>query len=307
MTEYKAKGIIMSRNRKIPSLVKQVCDVLNPMFDDGFCRPKFKDKPKGEIKDKIYAYDTLDSYKKACIRFVKYCKKEHGCRTLKQCRKYVNEYLRSRFHLSARTVELDKSAIVKMYQCSPTEFIKTPPRRRADITRSRLPAVRDAHFSEKNNDPYIKFCRSVGGRACEMSMLRGTDLEYINKKPYIHFTRNTKNDRPRYTPIIGDVDFVVDMMRKAGDSKVFKKIPSNADTHAYRGEYAQALYDMLARPIDQIPYDKVNKGTGRRYQSEVYVCRGDKKGVKYDRKAMLQVSRALGHNRVSVIASNYLY
>ena len=96
-------------------------------------------------------------------------------------------------------------------------------------------------------------------------------------------------------------------MKKAGDGKVFKKIPSNADTHSYRADYAKSLYNMLARPIDKIPFDSVNKGTGRKYQSEVYVCRGEKKGVKYDRRAMLQVSRALGHNRVSVIASNYLY
>ena len=137
--------------RSLPSLKKQVCDVLDPMFDKGYCQSKYKDKPTGEIKEKIYSFDTLDDYKKACIRFVKFCKEKHGCRTLKQCRKYVDEYLESRFHLSASTVALDKSALVKLYQCSSNDFIKTPPRRRADIKRSRLPAVRDAHFSEKNN------------------------------------------------------------------------------------------------------------------------------------------------------------
>ncbi len=297
----------MSRNRKNPSLVKQVCDILDPMFDKGYCQSKFKDKKNHDTKDKIYSYETRTDYKKACIRFVKFCKKEYGCRTLKQCRKYVNEYLESRFHLSVSTIALDKCAIAKLYQCSSAEFIKTPPRRRSDIKRSRLPAVRDAHFSEKNNADYINFCRSVGGRVSEMIVLRGSDLEFINGKPYIYFTRNTKGGRKRYTPVINHVDLVVSMMKKAGDGKVFKKIPSNADTHSYRADYAKSLYNMLARPINQIPYDRVNKGTGRKYQSEVYVCRGDKRGIKYDRRAMLQVSRALGHNRVSVIASNYLY
>ncbi len=293
--------------KSLPSLVYQVTKAFDEMFDKGFGEPKFLHKKTGDIKDKIYSYETRDDYKKSCIRFVKYCKAEHGCRTLKQCKKYVNEYLKSRFHLSSSTVALDKSAIVKLYQCSPDDFIKTPPRRRADIKRSRLPAERDKHFSEKNNADYINFCKSVGGRAGEISVLRGTDLEFINGKPFIHFTRNTKGGRKRYAPVIGEVDLVIDMMQKAGDGKVFEKIPSNADTHSYRAEYAKALYNMLERPIDKIPYDQINKGTGYKYQSEVYVCRGDKKGIKYDRKAMLQVSRALGHNRVSVIASNYLY
>ena len=39
---------------------------------------------------------------------------------------------------------------------------------------------------------------------------------------------------------------------------------------------------------------------------EVYVCRGDLKGVVYDRKAMEIASKALGHNRISVIAAHYI-
>ncbi|WP_172807850.1 hypothetical protein [Christensenella intestinihominis] len=41
-------------------------------------------------------------------------------------------------------------------------------------------------------------------------------------------------------------------------------------------------------------------------RKEKYYCRRDKKGIVYDRQAMLYVSRQLGHNRVSVIAGNYL-
>lgn len=86
----------MSRNRKNPSLVKQVCDILEQMFDKGYCQSKFKDKKNHDTKDKIYSYETRADYINACIRFVKFCKKEYGCRTLKQCRKYVNECLKFR-------------------------------------------------------------------------------------------------------------------------------------------------------------------------------------------------------------------
>lgn len=296
----------MSKKSK-PSIIIEVVNVMQEMFMRGFGRSKYDDKKKGLTDDKIYSYSTYDSYKKACIRFVKFCKYKYKCKTLKGCRQYVDEYLKSRFHLSASTVKLEASALAKLYQCSGTDFVKTPSRHRADIKRSRLAVERDKHFSVTKNKDLIDFCRSIGCRRKELSMLRGTDLIYRNGMPFIHFTRGTKGGRERYTPVIGNVELVVNMMNKAGNNKIFTKISSNADIHSYRADYAKSLYNMLARPINQIPYDRVNKGTGRKYQSEVYVCRGDKKGIKYDRRAMLEVSRALGHNRVSVIASNYLY
>lgn len=79
-----------------------------------------------------------------------------------------------------------------------------------------------------------------------------------------------------------------------------------ADIHGYRAEYATAIYKAHARAIEEIPYDRVNRGTGRRYQSEVYTCRKDEAGKKLDKAAMLICSKALGHNRISVVADNYI-
>lgn len=50
----------------------------------------------------------------------------------------------------------------------------------------------------------------------------------------------------------------------------------------------------------------MNKGSGRKYQSEVYICRKDEAGRKLDKAAMLVCSKALGHNRISVVADNYI-
>ena len=66
------------------------------------------------------------------------------------------------------------------------------------------------------------------------------------------------------------------------------------------------LPQARARAIEDIPYDRVNRGTGRRYQSEVYTCRKDEAGKKLDKAAMLICSKALGHNRISVVADNYI-
>ena len=87
---------------------------------------------------------------------------------------------------------------------------------------------------------------------------------------------------------------------------MWEHVSQNADIHSYRAEYATQMYKMYARKIDQIPYDRINKGTGKAYQSEVYNCRKDEAGKKLDRRAMELCSKALGHNRVEVVANNYI-
>lgn len=90
------------------------------------------------------------------------------------------------------------------------------------------------------------------------------------------------------------------------DERVWQFIHQSADIHSYRSEYATAIYKAHARKIEEIPYDRVNKGTGRRYQSDVYTCRRDEAGKKLDKVAMLICSKALGHNRISVVADHYI-
>ena len=94
--------------------------------------------------------------------------------------------------------------------------------------------------------------------------------------------------------MIGNTDVVLEMMQGAGNGKVFSHIPGAADIHGYRREYATAYYKAIARPVDTLK------------QQEKYICRKDKRGIVYDRRAMLEVSRSLGHNRVDVIAGHYL-
>ncbi len=108
-------------------------------------------------------------------------------------------------------------------------------------------------------------------------------------------------------PIIGPyADQVVERMKETPpESKVWLHVP-DCDVHGYRAKYATYLYKMLARPIESIPKDRINKGTGRRSQSEVYVCRKDEYGKRLDKRACLAVTAALGHDRIEIMANNYL-
>ena len=68
---------------------------------------------------------------------------------------------------------------------------------------------------------------------------------------------------------------------------------------------SNAVPSIYARPIEEIPYDRTAPRTNKPYRSQVYCCRRDLVGVWLDKRAMLVVSKALGHNRIGVFAQSY--
>lgn len=335
-------------------LKEQLYDKLTGMLKAGEGVSKREAIANGTDGDKIFSYSTYESYRKHCKYFINYVQQHHPeCTTLKAARKHVNEWLQKRTDevdkngkkkLSAWTVTLEREALGKLYGIKPDDpnFFKAPQRRREDIKRSRGDAVRDRHFSARNNDEFIKFCRGTGCRRNIMKKLLGSDLatakemkwtltrlegkdkmtavenkqmvaikdalEVFPTQEYFIYHRSDKGGRYRYAPIIGkNSEQIIERMRDTlPNEKVWQYVPTNADIHGYRGDYATDIYKMYARPISEIPYDKVKKGTGIRYQSGVYVCRKDEKGKKLDREAMMKASKALGHNRLEVVANNYI-
>ncbi len=247
--------------------------------------------------------------------------------------------------LSAWTLQTEAAALNKLYgidKADPNRFC--PPRRkREDIRRSRGKAQRDRHFSNTKNDELIRFCRGTGCRRNVLERLEGRDLwtrsrmenalqelqkrKQLDKKESLHYDalktaleafpdqnhflhhRKDKNGKYRFAPIIGpDREQIIARMQQIGaHEKVWKNVSSNADIHAYRADYAAEVYRLYARPLSEIPYDKVNRGSKHRYQQDVYVCRNDKRGNRLDRAAMRICSKALGHNRESVVAESYLH
>lgn len=289
-------------------------------------------------------YQTYWKHTKYFLKYIKETHPE--CTTLKSAKKYVNEWLQMRTDqgLSAWTIQTEAKALSKLYGIQPDDegYFKPPKRNREDIKRSRGDRVRDRHFSEENNDELVKFCKGTGLRRSELMELRGKDLvtraqiedeiARLNALPagersaaadkrlemlqdtrlfdeeYFTHVRNGKGGRERLSPIIGQfAGQIIGRIRETpAEEKVWQYVNTNADIHGYRAEYATTIYKAHARPIQDIPYDRVHRGTGRRYQSEVYTCRKDEAGKKLDKAAMLVCSKALGHNRISVVADNYI-
>lgn len=248
-------------------------------------------------------------------------------------------------NMSAWTVRTEAAALNKLYGIKPgdKDYFNCPKRERADIKRSRGDSTGDRHFSKTNNDELIKFCKGTGARREGIKSMKGKDLVpkqqidaglkrleeiaqnreltpkeqgyrqimqdaqlFKNVDHYVFLKE--KGGRERLAPIIGpNKDQIVERFQNTQpDEKVWQHVHSNADIHSYRADYARALYKEYARKIEDIPYDRVNKGTGKHFQSEVWVCRKDEKGKKLDKRAMYIASKALGHNRIEVIANNYL-
>jgi len=274
------------------SMVKQVQSSLDSKLAIG--SSKYQAKSLGIFQNHIYSWETYRSYLKHGCYFAKWAKKTHGCKTLEQARHYVDEYLQSRSKLSAYTQKLDASAIAKVYGCSTKDFIKTDNRHRANITRSRGEKIRDRHFSETKNMDFVEFCKSTGLRRSEIKSLKGSQLLEKAGKYYIKVDAGSKGGRYRESPIVGNVEAVVERMKSAGSSKVFDKVPNGADIHSYRADYCTSIYKAYARDVKTLD------------QSEIYFCRSDLKGTWYDKKAMFEASKALGHNRISVIAEHYI-
>ena len=282
------------------SLVRQVQEKLVSKMASGDSKHLDK-RQEGVTAGKIYSYNTLRAYQKHACNFVKWAKQEYNCKTLDECHSHINEYLSQRAdRCSAWTVKLDAASLGKLYSEPTTTYSSTPSRHRNEVVRSRKPAVRDRHFSESKNSKLVDFCRSTGLRRSEVAAAKGTDLVPCRESPCglgIH-VRSGKGGRERIAPIYSDpntLNTIKDMCSKSGSGKIFAKVPSCADIHSYRSDYCEKVYFANARDISTLS------------QKELYICRGDRAQIKLDRSALATASRALGHNRISIIPSSYLY
>lgn len=291
-------------------LKNQIHNQLSKMLEAG--RDESRDKDKKSIedktKDKIYSFETFKGYKRQCVRFADFLKEENPeILKVQQIKtEHVNNYLESMIDegLSAYSISTAKAAIAKLLKTSSTSFIATPPRTRKTIKKSRYEAVRDKHISEETEAKFAKITSATGLRRSELERVRGIDLRFYDGKYYVK-VRQGKGGKSRLALVRGEnnkeTKEIVQVFKEAGQMKVAPKLPSHYDNHHYRAVYAKRIYNLYARPVDEIPAGPIDDG-GKRY-----VMRGDRAGEVLDRDAMQIVSQFLGHNRIDVIALNYLY
>ena len=320
------------KNKK--SLIYQAKETLNSMAAYG--QSRHQDKLANATQNKIYSFSTMEVYLQHACYFVKYSQKTYHCKTLEDCRPHINKWLQLRIDqgLSASTIKLEAAALAKLYRTTAAEFIPTPNRYRANIKRSRQNAARDKHFSQITQRQLVIFCKCTGLRRREVENICGSALLGPDEKGrYTIQVLNGKGGKKRQVEIVGppnEQKVIVALMHSAGDEKVFGKVSSAADIHAFRAIYANRVYKRYAKPLEKIKHERFvlyhNKivlrysdnhdanwfahfdycgRAGYQDCSAVYICRRDLRTIPLDREAMLMVSQNLGHNRPEIFASNY--
>ena len=274
---------------------------LQTMFKEGFGSKRSSDKMNADTRNKIYSKNTFETYKRQFRYFADWLSEAHNeAYTLDDARGYVDEYLLHLVELgrSAYSITTAKAALAKVFQTDATQFVGTPPRKRANIKRSRGDAVRDGNISSKTETKLALFSSAVGLRRKEMLNIESKDLFFKNGKAYLDVTKGTKGGKPRIVEICGVSDGETKMIVEwiqSREGRLFPKLNTNYDNHYYRAVYAKRLYDRYKRKEKDIP------------PRERYIMRKERAGEVYDKSAMQIVSKNLGHNRISVIAQSYLY
>lgn len=304
----------MAHTKQRADIYQEVKSVLQGK--ERFSESKYDAKREGTMQDGIYSHSTARVYHRECQKFADYVRQvspQGRFTSLADAKSYAKDYIardNADPSKSAYTVKLERSALAKLFGVDAKELGHVDQRARADITRSRERTVisdktgkailnrstRAGHFSEKNHADEVAFARGTGMRRSEMEQVRGDQLHQRNDGSY-YFKMNgyqCKGGREREIPVICNVDRIKALCEQAGHDKVWDKVPSAMDVHHYRSCYASDLYKSIARDRDAIP------------AKDRYCCRGELKGTWYDKPAMQQVSQALGHNRINVIAEHYL-
>lgn len=284
--------------KKKPRKTKNIGSMIyqNAVYLREICRfgvSKHREKKKYDGKSRyIHSRTTANTYLSIWNQFATWAKQAHGCKTMEQARPYVAEYLTMRIAmvLSARTIHRDASALAKRYACSSRDFgVSLPPRRRADIYRykdvdAKLEKLRAEH------PKLFQRLLSFGPRDHEARLIRPEDVELTEDGRCKVYIRQGKGGKARYILALDlSVYEAAQEAIREGREKVFPSIPRGAPVHWIRHLFARELYQRLARPVHQIP------------KKDKYVCRAERKGTTYDKRAMRTVSKALEHNRLGVV------
>lgn len=305
------------------------------MYNAGKNADKSECIRKGTDGEMIFSYSTYKDYTRHCGYFFDYMEREHPkCDTLGAARKYVPKFLKKRkvdggeakSLLSAWTVVFERQALCKLFgiKRGDAEYFKVTDRNMIETVRSRKEVVR--HFSLINNDELIRFCRGTGLRRGVLGSIKGSSLvtrekmlapkgatdaeagrmremtEIFPEAKYFIRQKDAKGDVV-FTPVIGpDEELIAEKFRKTQmSSKVWPVVHSNADIDGFRAEFVKSVYEMYARRIEDIPYDRIDH-LGNRVQTEVFHFKGTLAGEILDKKAMMKAMYAMGVRRIEQVA-----
>lgn len=280
----------------------------------------------GMTDDKIHSYVTFDTYQNSCQKFGRWLVEKKGLNKytkIQDCKEYAREYIEYRLNedkVSVWTAKMERSALGKLY--GEQIQVEMPKREVQKITRSRGEKDGDRHFSEERNKDLVDLAKATGCRRCDISKIRPCDFRIDEKENIWLDIHKSKGGRDRIVPVLPAYKERVQEIIKdlEADKKIFSHVHAQADIHAYRGEFARALYqeivdnknfrdDVLKEYPERHEYKTIKDKDGNRITYEIksatITTRQGENSQTFVRDDVYCVSQALGHNRLDVTITHY--
>ena len=277
---------------------------------------------------------SLRQYKHHAIRFGKWCKKEHGCKTPEECREYIQEYTDKLVSegLSANTVHTYLAAVCR-YWSVPLSEIKKPQRVTANNSKSRGPKAVDIRSdSQRDASPRLyDFAERVGLRRSEYKRLRGNDFIRDESGHMCVRVIRGKGGKFQLQVLLPEDEEYIGGFFDGTTDYIFSKseMTNKIDLHALRSAQARRAYEYYLEHIqDESFRAKLIEELQARWETEnskkywnpvltegQYHLRGANRSfalshglpTSYNRLALLAVSIFhLSHWRTDVTVANYL-
>ena len=299
---------------------KNITIQLNRRIDELLSIGEKKVKVNGRVGG-IHSVQTAESYRGTANRIGEVCK-SMGVRNIEDIDKDVIErYMESYRHASAWTVSREIAAANRLFGTSytPRDFGFTQRRTYTSVKNNRgeLPKTSDANKPENQDGLYL--ASVTGCRRSSITTVTANDAVRDEHGKIYAFHFCEKGGRERISLVLpseqGNLTRWVDSKLKAGhspDAPLVDYISRNAPCHRMRSEYARDLYAEL-KDAKEHGVDVYN---GRKF--ELFINK-DKYDYSYnnprfksdvvhgfEKDLALEVSFALGHNRLDVSLYSYL-
>ena len=299
---------------------KNITIQLNRRIDELLRIGEKKVKVNGRV-DGIHSVQTAESYRGTANRIGEVCK-SMGVRNIEDIDKGVIErYMESYRNASMWSVSREVAAANKLLGTSytPRDFGFTQRRTYTSVKNNRGELPKSSTANKPENQDGLYLASVTGCRRSSITTVTANDAirDEYGKIYAFHFCE--KGGRERISLVLpseqGNLTRWVDSKLKGGhspDAPLVDYISKNAPCHRMRSEYARELYGELKEAKER----GVDSYNGRKY--ELFIDR-DKYDYSYnnprfkgdvvhgfDKDVALEVSFALGHNRLDVSLYSYL-
>ena len=299
---------------------KNITIQLNRRIDELLRIGEKKVKVDGRVAT-INSVQTADSYRGTANRLGEVCK-SMGVRNIEDIDKGVIErYMESYRHASAWTVSREIAAANKLLGTSytPRDFGFTQRRTYTSVKNNRGERPKSSDANKPENQDGLYLASVTGCRRSSITTVTANDAVRDEHGKIYAFNWCEKGGRCRTSLVLpseqGNLTRWVDSKLKGGhspDAPLVDYISKNAPCHRMRSEYARDLYAELKDAKER----GVDVYEGRKY--ELFIDK-DKYDYSYNnprfksdtphgfqKDLALEVSFALGHNRLDVSLYSYL-